>query len=58
MTHNKKTRALIEIRQMNDGTNHPVISNPLGAEDPETVSGTTPQSFEVGDREFLEIFLV
>ena len=32
ITHNKKTRALIENWQMNDGTNHPVFSNPLGTE--------------------------
>ena len=28
ITHNKKTRALIENWQMNDGTNHPVFPNP------------------------------
>ena len=29
ITHNKKTRALIENWQMNDRTHHPVIPNPL-----------------------------
>ena len=32
ITHNKKTRALIETWQMNDGTSHPVFPNPLGTE--------------------------
>ena len=35
ITHNKKTRALIESWQMNDGTNHPVFPNPLATENPE-----------------------
>ena len=35
VTHNKKTRALIENWQMNDGTNNPVFLNPLGTENPE-----------------------
>ena len=36
ITHNKKTRALIENWQMNDGTNHPVFRNPSGTENTET----------------------
>ena len=36
ITHNKRTRALIENWQMNDGTNHPVFPNPLGTENTET----------------------
>ena len=44
ITHNKKTRALIENGQMNDGTNHPVFLNPLRTENPETTTETTPQS--------------
>ena len=36
ITHNKKTRALIENWQMNDGTTHPVFPNPLGTENTET----------------------
>ena len=44
ITHNKKTRALIENWQMNDGTNHPVFPNPLGTENPENSGKSTPQS--------------
>ena len=43
ITHNKKTRALIENWQMNDGTNHPVFPNPLGTENPENSGEPTPQ---------------
>ena len=35
ITHNKKTRALIESWQMIDGTNHPVFPNPLATKNPE-----------------------
>ena len=44
ITHYKKTRALIENWQMNDGTNHPVFPNPLGTENPENSGESTPQS--------------
>ena len=43
ITHNKKTRALIENWQMIDGTNHPVFPNPLGTENPETTAESIPQ---------------
>ena len=39
ITHNKKTRALIETWQMNDGTSHPVFPNPLGTENTENTWG-------------------
>ena len=42
ITHNKKTRALIENWQMNDGTNHPVFPNPLGTENAETCAEPIP----------------
>ena len=38
ITHNKKTRALIENWQMNDETNHPVLPNPLGTENLENIA--------------------
>ena len=41
ITHNKKTRALIENWRMNDGTNHPVFPNPLGTENPENSGEST-----------------
>ena len=44
ITHNKKTRALIENWQMNDGTNHPVFPNPLGIENTENCAESIPQS--------------
>ena len=44
IAHNKKTRALIENWQMNDGTNHPVFPNPLGTENPENTAEFIPQS--------------
>ena len=43
-THNKKTRALNENWQMNDGTNHPVFPNPLGTENTENSAESIPQS--------------
>ena len=43
ITHDKKTRALIENWQMNDGTNHPVFPNPLGTENPESANDAIPQ---------------
>ena len=44
ITHNKKTRALIETWQMNDGTRHPVFPNPLGTETSDKPEETIPQS--------------
>ena len=44
ITHNKKTRALIENWQMNDGTTHPVFPNPLGTENTKTCAEPIPQS--------------
>ena len=44
ITHNKKTRALIENWQMNNGTYHPVFPNPLGTENPENTTESMPQS--------------
>ena len=43
ITHDMKTRALIENWKKNDGTNHPVFPNPLGTENPETANNTIPQ---------------
>ena len=42
ITHNKKIRALIENWQMNDGTNHPVLPNPLGTENTENSAESIP----------------
>ena len=44
ITHNKKTRALIETWQMNDGTSHPVFPNPSGTETSDKPEETIPQS--------------
>ena len=44
ITHIKKTRALIENWQMNDGTNHPVFPNPLGTETHDSNVEPIPQS--------------
>ena len=44
LTHNKKTRALIENWQMNDRTNHPLFPNPLGTENTENSAESIPQS--------------
>ena len=44
ITHNKKTRALIENWHMNDGTNHRVFPNPLGSENTENTAESIPQS--------------
>ena len=43
ITHNKKTRALIENWQMNGGTNHPVFPNHLGTENTENSAESIPQ---------------
>ena len=44
ITHNKKTRALIEKWQMNDGITHPVFPNPLGPENTKSNAEPLPQS--------------
>ena len=56
ITHNKKTRALIENWQMNDGTNHPVFPNPLGTEDAETGAEPIPQSL-LDEKQFQNILI-
>ena len=56
-TH-KKTRALIENWQMNDGTIHPVhpIPNPLGTENPENTAESTPQSL-LDEKQFQNVLI-
>ena len=44
ITHNKKTRAVIENWQMKDGTNHPVFPNPLGTKNTEYCAEPISQS--------------
>ena len=44
ITHNKKTRALIENWQMNDRTPLPVFPNPLGTNNTENSAKSIPQS--------------
>ena len=56
ITHNKKTRALIENWQMNDYTNHPVFPNPLGTEDTETCAEPIPQSL-LDEKQFQNILI-
>ena len=56
ITHYKKTRALIENWQMNDGTNHPVFPNPLGTENPENSDGITPQSL-LDEKQFQNVLI-
>ena len=56
ITHNKKTRALIENWQMNDGTNHPVFPNPLGTENPETTAESIPQSL-LDEKQFQNVLI-
>ena len=43
-THDKKTRALTENLQMNDGTNHSVFPNPMATKNKETTNIVIPQS--------------
>ena len=54
--HNKKTRALIETWQMNDGTNHPVFLNPLGTEDTETADEPTPK-YLLDEKQFQSVLI-
>ena len=56
ITHNKKTRALIENWQMNDGTNHPVFPNPLGTETNEAITEPIPQSL-LDEKQFQNILI-
>ena len=55
-THTKKTWALIENWQMNDGTNHPVFPNPLGAENPENIAESIPQSL-LDEKQFQNVLI-
>ena len=56
ITQNKKTRALIENWQMNDGTNHLVFPYPLGTENPETNLEATPQSL-LEEKQFQNVLI-
>ena len=56
ITHNKKTRALIENWQMNDGTNHPVFPNPLGTENLENRAESIPQSL-LDEKQFQNVLI-
>ena len=56
ITHNKKTRALIENWQMNDGTNHPVFPNPLGTENPENSGEPMLQSL-LDEKQFQNVLI-
>ena len=55
-THNKKTRVLIEIWQMNDGTNHPVVPNPLGIKNSEKTAESIPQSL-LDEKQFQNVLI-
>ena len=55
ITHNKKTRALIENWQMNDGTNHPVFPNPL-AETHDSIVEPIPQSL-LDEKQFQNVLI-
>ena len=54
VTHNKKTKTLIENWQMNDGTNHPVFPNHLGTESTENCADSIPQSL-LDERQFQNV---
>ena len=56
ITHNKKTRALIENWQMNDGTNHPVFPNPLGTETHDSNVEPIPQSL-LDEKQFQNVLI-
>ena len=56
ITHNEKTRALIENWLMNDGTNHPVFPNPLGTENPKSNTEAIPQSL-LDQKQFQNILI-
>ena len=57
ITLDKKTRALIETLQMNDGTSHPVFPNPLGTENPKTVNYAIPQSL-LDEKQFQNVLII
>ena len=56
ITHNKKTRALVENWQMSDGTNHPVFLNPLRTENPEDSAEPTSQSL-LDEKQFQNVLI-
>ena len=56
ITHDKKTRVLIEILQMNNGTNHPVFPNPLGTETTE-IPDTTPTQSLLDEKQFQNVLI-
>ena len=56
ITHNNKTRALIENWQMNDGTNHPVFPNPLGTENLDNTAESIPQSL-LDEKQFQNVLI-
>ena len=56
ITHSKKTRALMENWQLNDGTNHPVFPNPLGTENDENQIKQIPQSL-LDDKQFQNVLI-
>ena len=56
ITHNKKTKALIENWQMNDGTHHPLFPNPLGTETNEASTEPIPQSL-LDEKHFQNILI-
>ena len=56
ITHNKKTRALLENWQMNGGTNHPVFPNPLGTENPENIAESIAQSL-LDEKQFQNVLI-
>ena len=55
-THNKKTKALIENWQMNNGTIHPVFPNPLGTENTDTNNEPMPQS-RLDEKQFQNVLI-
>ena len=56
ITHNKKTRALIENWQIIDGTNHPLLPNPVGTKNPENCDETFSQSL-LDEKQFQNILI-
>ena len=56
ITHNKKTRALIENWQMNDGTDRPVFPNPLGTETHNNNVEPLPQSL-LDEKQFQNVLI-
>ena len=56
ITDNKKTRALIENWQMNDGTNHSVFPIPLGTENTGNCAESKPQSL-LDEKQFQNVLI-